>query len=53
MCVKFGVSRSNSSRDIRLPQFVTDDDEQTTADAGRDKANTLFGVLPQNCQILL
>ena len=30
--VKFGDSRSNRSRDIRLPHFVTNDDDN---DAGR------------------
>ena len=35
---KFGVSRSNSYRDIRAAHFVMDDDEKrlTTADAGHD-----------------
>ena len=36
--VKFGVSRSNRSRDIRLPHFVTnddDDDDNNDNDAGR------------------
>ena len=31
--VKFGDSRSNRSRDIRLPHFVTNDDDND--DAGR------------------
>ena len=33
--VKFGDSRSNRSRNIRLPHFVTNDDDNDDDDAGR------------------
>ena len=33
--LNFGDSRSNRSRDIRLPYFVTDDERMTTMADGR------------------
>ena len=33
--IKFGDSRSNRSRDIRLPHFVTNDDDNDDNDVGR------------------
>ena len=45
--VKLVDSRSNRSRDIRLPDFVTDY-ERTTADAGRDIRQKRHSTFCQN-----
>ena len=57
--VKLGDSRSNSSRDMRLPHFVTDD-ERTTNDTGvrrsSHKAKRQYGVSHKNqlvCAIIM
>ena len=44
--VKFGNSRSNRSRDIRLPHFVTNEDD-TGVRWSSHKDKTPYGVLPK------
>ena len=45
--VKFGVSTSNSSRDMRLPHFVTNDDD-TGVGRSLQKGKTPLGVHAKN-----
>ena len=46
--VKFGYSRSNSSRDIRLPHFVMTDYDDASRRTLCPLSKTPYGVLPKN-----